>query len=1227
MARAAVIPGVSAEPQRSTRGRPRTAALPDEGAQKKAEPAKRGRKPGKTTAATKNKKEDEADDDEDDDLSLDLAASTSRKATASTAAKAKATTTRQPRKDVAKAAVEVNDNDNETEDDELADFEVPRTKTVRPKAKAVTASVPAKPTRGRPKAVKATEQEEKKKKKKKTTTTTTRSRKAATSRQDKTIYVTTASTASSLAKARTLGDPAKKKKVTFADLDDSEDGYSTEELPARVVKKTTAVQKAAGLKAKPVRKTGTATRGRPPKAAAKPLSPKKATQLAKGSASSASSDEDELASEKTMYSLVVQKSPVRTQEQHTGLSSPVKRIMLPGQSSTPARLARPASQDENQPPPSALRDAVFMGSPARRPPPSTSKETIRDTPRRGPLFINHPSASKLSSNPEASTFLQKLSPLKASPKKGGNLAASFLSAASPEKAPGTPFNAKLSLLQSPAKRVQSPFIFQTDISKQIARDADADDDTDMDDDTFANGKQAAQAYMVELSDDELSIDVMPARENDSDDVFVDTPEPVHVHEDEGHEDSHVQDDEIVGEFAELVVDAHEYAEDSVQDVDEDVVMENDEMLDLNENTEFADDVDDKENLIEHTAEIEDIPALESTECESPKDAEVTLEDAEIATESVEEPAEPTEVADSEHIVIYAEPENEEEEEDDVPDVETHRSNTTLTSARSSIDPRDILAADDIDENDENEFSPAEQTSFVPPAPTPPVTSPARTFRMSFRDNNDDTYSEYGTSPASRRQSTSSGRNSILPRSDSADDTFTSLAAKLSSWKASSPEKMRKSMSFRDNNDDTYSEYGVSPASRRQSTFSGRDSILPQHRSPSADDTFSSLATKLSSWKASSPEKSRKGSTEQSIFSPVVPSKLSNPRPSLMGNKYTQIQTMRRSLAARHSSANSVVMDGDESDTLSRQSQEPVTTTQSETTQSEETADKENSNPHLSMSITPVRIIRDTHRTVHTVSKVPLKPEADESPIKYPRKRARSMSTDIQLPIRASPSRFKLVPKSRKSVSPSPSTSTRRSPLAEVGAHDPEVSSPAPTTPSKSTTSTAATPSKSTPATRRTPKADQHFLRGAVVFVDVHTTEGEDASGIFIELLTQMGAKCVKSWSWNPRSSHSPGVDGAEPATNTSKVGITHVVYKDGGVRTMEKVRQAGELVKCVGVGWVLEYASSLRRLFLNANANGDIVASAQINGSTRNITTSTAPSYRAVAPNAARACSPAHCPM
>jgi len=98
----------------------------------------------------------------------------------------------------------------------------------------------------------------------------------------------------------------------------------------------------------------------------------------------------------------------------------------------------------------------------------------------------------------------------------------------------------------------------------------------------------------------------------------------------------------------------------------------------------------------------------------------------------------------------------------------------------------------------------------------------------------------------------------------------------------------------------------------------------------------------------------------------------------------------------------------------------------------------------------------------------------------------------------------------------------------------------------------------TPA--RTPRRDldTSLLKGAVCFVDVHTSEGADASLIFTELLTQMGARCVKSWNWNGCSE-----DG-------SKIGITHVVFKDGGKRTLEKSRATDGVVSCVGVGWVLE---------------------------------------------------------
>lgn len=243
--------------------------------------------------------------------------------------------------------------------------------------------------------------------------------------------------------------------------------------------------------------------------------------------------------------------------------------------------------------------------------------------------------------------------------------------------------------------------------------------------------------------------------------------------------------------------------------------------------------------------------------------------------------------------------------------------------------------------------------------------------------------------------------------------------------------------------------------------------------------------------------------------------------------------------------------------------------EAQTSQSFEVDDKENhgfENPPL----TPIQSKSQTEdlRTVHTVSKVPLKAEGVVSPLKMSRKRGLSFS--IASPTRSSPRvrKHTLMPLNDNVPVLSP---TRKTPRATAS----------PTTKRRSIMARRSSGRGSAIATPNSPVAsgspskkprrsigtEQKALHGAVVHVDVHTTEGEDASGIFVELLQQMGARCVKSWSWNPSSSLSP-VDGADP--KDLRVGITHVVYKDGGLRTLEKVKKAAGLVKCVGVGWVLE---------------------------------------------------------
>lgn len=203
-------------------------------------------------------------------------------------------------------------------------------------------------------------------------------------------------------------------------------------------------------------------------------------------------------------------------------------------------------------------------------------------------------------------------------------------------------------------------------------------------------------------------------------------------------------------------------------------------------------------------------------------------------------------------------------------------------------------------------------------------------------------------------------------------------------------------------------------------------------------------------------------------------------------------------------------------------------------------------------VTPKRFIR---REFHTVSKVPLKAADESTPPPQPSLRTRRHSIS-RLPV-TRPTHNLSRSATVISYSPSPSKqidTAFEEAMEEESLCERSESVPPPETPCKSGVwSHAGTPT-------RTPRPeDSTLLRGATVFVDVYTMEGADASAIFVELLTQMGAHCVTTWDWNPSDEDA-----------SSKIGITHVVYKDGGKQTMEKVRETGGVVQCVGVGWVLE---------------------------------------------------------
>ncbi|KAL8981424.1 MAG: hypothetical protein Q9177_005572 [Variospora cf. flavescens] len=344
-----------------------------------------------------------------------------------------------------------------------------------------------------------------------------------------------------------------------------------------------------------------------------------------------------------------------------------------------------------------------------------------------------------------------------------------------------------------------------------------------------------------------------------------------------------------------------------------------------------------------------------------------------------------------------------------------------------------------------------------------------------------------------------------------------------------------------------------------------------------------LAIQMSSWLASSPEKKSTShiSRRRGVFSPIKPifavqdtqspSNLdfdAQAKPNFFDDEMAVRDTEETANMEKELSVHELQYNRDEDQPEAHASQE---------SQVSETYGDENAVPHESTSYvmkqeedsrvltcTPAKVFDQYSHEIHTVSKVPLRPAADDTPLAVTGKRSRSLAgplSDISMTARLSISRDSIL---------SPIVQDDNLPMSMLsGDVNGWVLPVTPTTGGKSLSST--------PVRSVRKAACSTVLKGAVVHVDVHTTEGADASGIFLDLLTQMGARCVKQWHWNPQGSlssdvaDSPGCNGyLEAGTPVSKVGITHVVYKDGGKRTLEKVREAKGAVVCVGVGWVLD---------------------------------------------------------
>jgi hypothetical protein len=96
---------------------------------------------------------------------------------------------------------------------------------------------------------------------------------------------------------------------------------------------------------------------------------------------------------------------------------------------------------------------------------------------------------------------------------------------------------------------------------------------------------------------------------------------------------------------------------------------------------------------------------------------------------------------------------------------------------------------------------------------------------------------------------------------------------------------------------------------------------------------------------------------------------------------------------------------------------------------------------------------------------------------------------------------------------------------------------------------------------RVDKTSTGPLHGVIAYVDVRTADGDDASAPFTEALRNMGAKVVRQWSWN--------------GEEADRIAVTHVIFKQGGPRTLSKVKLAKGAVRCVGLGWISRYVLCL----------------------------------------------------
>ncbi|GIK03491.1 hypothetical protein Aspvir_007563 [Aspergillus viridinutans] len=1349
MARAAIIP--TSSPKRTTRGRPPASTVKAAGLTTASKPVARTTRTKAGTSATENRKrttrtatatsagtkrpDSDTDEATDDELGLietkEKAKPGRPKGKSSTSSTSAIGRGRRP---ATPAAAEC---ESDSDEDELAQTDAPKKRPGRPRTKPLPKEDEVKPEsarrpRGRPRAAAAKPAAatgaDKDSTKKKTRTQTSAAE--ASSSGSKHVVIATNSTSM---RSNLLRGPAKKKTVTFKDVSDSEEEDANEPAPATTGRRraaTTASDK-AGLGAKPVRKPATTTgRGRKPaaskKEANKPLSPKKATQVAKSISSYVSSDgeDDELSSAKDQIKLVIN-SPVKQGSEATGLSSPVRKINF-----TPRKFNQSVDEngEPNLQPTKAVNfsDSLFMSSPARRPTPSPFHYTVKETPRRARLSfkgneksIAQPGLTPTQNSPlKASPKKAHLetprhgglglrddimhlsqpnltqrhdSPLKSSPKKG-IFGVSFAQA--PLQESSTPFKSRSLLLQSPAKRIASPFknsLFSSvrsmpelhrnesgmDLATGVDKANDADDvesslrtpeppgpmDVDYGNEGLDQDDETEQG-----SSDEYHVVVSPAHRVDSHDI--NDEQQTHSMTAEDVEDTPGQlsdhDDVVVEKWAGDSLDDHveDARRESAEDLRDCELTDEGPEVDCEEHGDVASDAEaaeyDAESLTENEPRVQD-------DDDSEEGSEIDENDVHLAEESIGghtayvsnmgTHAEQIDLAPDydeaeDPDATESEPEGEHMMQDAYgSEVQAMTEESRLPFQRHSIEGLEdvftdaVVADEDVDGESDTDLVPETTGSAAVKVDVQPdeLNDEYVDFHDSeYFDDDEPTLVAFDTTdhyiddvqldaqPNAQSNAQLDAQQELERVNSPLHDRDRSLAPRVSTTQDAIT--YHGNLEYREEEDMSESEFTTDNQSHSiehndlpdSSTFGAVCSHDPESGSLMQQNRprFTLLAEQLSQWKASSPEKAQPKRTGRGVFSigglrrssrrgsripqevayPDIENRLGSPqgkasdrpRDSEIYAGVPEIYEDQSEQDLEESLANAVATSSPQREPMTELFSEPQPefaeptayeeflnrqpTHASDIAKSpvvlpsspkEDNSDenKENEIVESPAPVTPIKEKRIPLQTFHTVSKVPLKPEGQVSPLKLSRKRGRSLS--ISSPVRSSPRLRKpvIAPLEQSTAQASPRkmpkfqhNGTRRSQKCDsrrrsVGSQS-----------SRRSMTPSASPSPSK-APRRNIAACENVLGGAVVYVDVHTTEGEDASGIFIELLQQMGARCVKSWGWNPRASTSSG-----DMTNRrdSKVGITHVVFKDGGVRTLERVRQAAGLVKCVGVGWVLD---------------------------------------------------------